>query len=795
MSVALPQLVPAAADPRPSAFGQSPSTGSNTAAMLQTEREKVRRLMHSLRDARVALKSEREARRRFETLYLDLKARAAVADASALSQPRPVSELVLDMPSGTSGWRSDERLALNPADAGSTVDKLVQMLDSAQSVHTESMLNDVLTRVMQRSRNLVGATRCTLYVANHSAKEMWSLVTDLQSDRLPGELSPTASVRVVESTALRFPMGAGLAGWCASTGQAVRVPDLYKDSRFHTEIDQQNPGSFTSTSSLCVPLFADGDKVPFAVMQMLNKVGADQFEQGDEEMLRTIAAHCYPAVQKCSLFVQLGKLLNSTKQLMTVVDMEKMIVAIMQRTGELLDCEHCCLFVVEETTGTLWSLRPRAESSGVHASRTKKYERVAFKLGQGVAGHVAATGLPVCYPAVDGEAELDVSIDEQLIGQPVKQALCQPILGNNGHVLGVMMCANKFHTPEAQFHEQDTELLRSLCQKASTSMEKCRLFIRLRSLMEGTQELNSERNLKTLIGSITVRAKELLNAERCTLFLLDNSGTELWSYVTDGTVIRVPLGQGIAGTVASTGEPFIVKDAYLDPVFDASVDKKTGFRTRAVMCYPITGEAGHVMGVLQMINKNEKVDEAAFFNEEDEELLHALCSHVGVTLTNSKLFDKINVLLKTASSLNSNKDTATLIGDMMGHARDLLECERATVFLVDEEKKQIYDQVGLQGLEQHEQGGAAGGFPGGMDDPFSMFEGLFGGGGGGGGFGGGGRGERQQQQRQRQQTFELNCTLNDAFKGKKYRVQFDRNAPCATCTGSGVQEGHTRESA
>ena len=121
---------------------------------------------------------------------------------------------------------------------------------------------------------------------------------------------------------------------------------------------------------------------------------------------------------------------------------------------------------------------------------------------------------------------------------------------------------------------------------------------------------------------------------------------------------------------------------------------------------------------------------------------------------------------------------------------------RAHEVLSDEEKKQVYDQLGLQGLEQHEQGGAAGGgggFPGGMDDPFSMFEGLFGGGFGGGGSGG--RGERQQQQRQQQQTFELNCTLNDAFKGKKYRVQFDRNAPCATCTGSGVQEGHTRESA
>ena len=345
MALALPALVPAPSSPQ-TVRAQVASSSADT--MLQAERDKVRRLMHSLRDARVALKSEREARRRFESLYLDLKARTSVQSAAQQQQqrhqqslPRPVSELVLDVPG-----RAGDRLALNATDTAGTVDRLVHMLDSAQTVHTESMLNDVLTRVMQRARDLVGASRCTLYVSNHGAKELWSLVTDLQTDRLPGEQSPTASVRVVGSTALRFPMAAGLAGWCASTGQSVQVADVYKDSRFHGEIDQQNM-NFTTGSSLCVPLIADGDKSTCAVIQVLNKVNGEQFDEGDEELLQTIAAHAYPAVQKCSLFVQLGKLLNSTKQLMTVVDMEKMIVAIMQRTGELLDCEHCCLFVVE----------------------------------------------------------------------------------------------------------------------------------------------------------------------------------------------------------------------------------------------------------------------------------------------------------------------------------------------------------------------------------------------------------------------------------------------------------------
>lgn len=342
MSVVLPPLSPLS-EPR---TVRAHAGASASDAMLQAERDKVRRLMHSLRDARVALKSEREARRKFESLYLDLKARMSAGEGQQQphQQPvqRPVSGLVLDAPA-----RFDGRLALTPAaDAGSTVEKLCRMLDSAQDAHTQTMLNDVLTRLMQRTRELVGATRCTLYVANHNAKEMWSLITDLQADRLPGEQTPKATVRVVESTALRFPLAIGLAGWTASTGQSVRIADAYKDSRFHAEIDQQFP-SFTTSSALCVPLFAGSDKKTCAVIQVLNKVGVDQFDEGDEEMLQTIAAHAWPAVQKCSIFAQLGKLLNSTKQLMTVVDMEKMIVGIMQRTGELLDCEHCYLFVVE----------------------------------------------------------------------------------------------------------------------------------------------------------------------------------------------------------------------------------------------------------------------------------------------------------------------------------------------------------------------------------------------------------------------------------------------------------------
>ena len=127
--------------------------------------------------------------------------------------------------------------------------------------------------------------------------------------------------------------------------------------------------------------------------------------------------------------------------------------------------------------------------------------------------------------------------------------------------------------------------------------------------------------------------------------------------------------------------------------------------------------------------------------------------------------------------------------DKGGDEKAFQAISRAHEILSDDEKRKIYDQFGMQGLEEHEQGQAAGAGAGqGGMDPFSMFESMF-----GGAFGSRDRGDGAR--RQRDQTFELNCTLNDAYNGKKYRVQFDRNAPCSQCTGTGVQDGHTRQSA
>ncbi len=97
--------------------------------------------------------------------------------------------------------------------------------------------------------------------------------------------------------------------------------------------------------------------------------------------------------------------------------------------------------------------------------------------------------------------------------------------------------------------------------------------------------------------------------------------------------IRIPLSTGLAGSVATTGQVINIRDAYDDDRFAATVDKRTGYRTKDVLCMPVYNREGNIIGVSQVINKKEGV-----FEREDEDLLRAFSSQIGVALENAQLY-------------------------------------------------------------------------------------------------------------------------------------------------------------
>jgi len=162
--------------------------------------------------------------------------------------------------------------------------------------------------------------------------------------------------------------------------------------------------------------------------------------------------------------------------------------------------------------------------------------------------------------------------------------------------------------------------------------------------------LGTPLDLDNLLELVLAKAADLLEADRATLYLIDDATGELVSrHVTGGTVqtIRLTVGDGIAGSVVKLGKPLRVRDAYKDKRFDRSWDDKSGYRTRAIMAVPMKNHVGRTIGVLQLLNKKS----GAEFTADDESLLASLATQAAISIDNARLFLSVvqkNVQLREA---------------------------------------------------------------------------------------------------------------------------------------------------
>ncbi|MGB5915779.1 MAG: GAF domain-containing protein, partial [Phormidesmis sp.] len=113
--------------------------------------------------------------------------------------------------------------------------------------------------------------------------------------------------------------------------------------------------------------------------------------------------------------------------------------------------------------------------------------------------------------------------------------------------------------------------------------------------------------LDELLETFTLKIGQILQAERTTIFVVDEDRQELYSKIAQGNSsdsleIRLPIGQGIAGYVAKTGEEVNIPDAYADERFSNTTDKQTGYRTRNILCMPVMSSDRKVVAVAQLLN-------------------------------------------------------------------------------------------------------------------------------------------------------------------------------------------------
>jgi K+-sensing histidine kinase KdpD len=173
-----------------------------------------------------------------------------------------------------------QELNRNAMSAKAQVDRLSLLIDASKIVNSAIDIDKLLRLILDVASRSINADRGTLYLVDHQAHELWSMVAQGND--------------VVE---IRLPMGKGLAGYVGETGEVVNIPDAYKDSRFNPEIDMKS--GYKTHNVLCMPM-RDKEGRIVGVFQFLNKLDGP-FGPEDEGFIDALSVHAAIAIENARL--------------------------------------------------------------------------------------------------------------------------------------------------------------------------------------------------------------------------------------------------------------------------------------------------------------------------------------------------------------------------------------------------------------------------------------------------------------------------------------------------------------
>jgi adenylate cyclase len=330
------------------------------------------------------------------------------------------------------------------------------------------------------------------------------------------------------------------------------------------------------------------------------------------------------SVERFSLLLDLSRALASE------LDLDRLLHTIVERTSEVLDADRCTLFIVDEERDEVWSRV--AQGDGISEVRVPRQV--------GIVGHVATTGETINVPEAYADPRFNRDVDKRT-GYHTRTILTMPVRNTAGVIIAFVQVLNK---RTGVFTDDDESLLGTICDHAAVALMNASLLDAHRKetaksnvLLDVMRSLSTKLEIDQLLESIVAKTTEVMQAERSSLFLVDRANNTLVSKVAEGTgEVRIPIGVGIAGYVAETGETVNIPDAYQDPRFNPDFDRQTGFRTHSILCMPMRNAEGGIVGVLQVLNKRGGV-----FTAEDEELLSAIGSQEVIAINNAHLFEEV----------------------------------------------------------------------------------------------------------------------------------------------------------
>ncbi len=189
------------------------------------------------------------------------------------------------------------------------------------------------------------------------------------------------------------------------------------------------------------------------------------------------------------------------------------------------------------------------------------------------------------------------------------------------------------HGPADTIHTREGPAM----QDESVTPEKQLDVASLWRLLNITRQLARPIELEAALSNVVEVARDVLAADRGTVFLYDQDRDELYLKVaTAEEEIRFAADKGIAGECAQSRLCINVSDCYNDSRFNREIDQQTGYKTRCLLSVPLIGIDEELVGVLQVLNKQDD----QVFGSIDEEIAMALGAQCAVTIQRANLIEE-----------------------------------------------------------------------------------------------------------------------------------------------------------
>ncbi len=379
------------------------------------------------------------------------------------------------------------------------------------------------------------------------------------------------------------------------------------------------------------------------------------------------------------------KVINQTLAMLDAqgfdVILEDMLKAITLKTGELLNADSTTIWLLDEEKEQLHTIVAQ-DKDGNLASK-----EIRIPMTAGIVGEVATSrkSINIPYDFFDDSRSEQAKIQYEKTGYRTYTMLTLPLVNKEkNELVAVVQQMNKKrkdvdpaapfeeHIEKPGFTEADIQVFREFEPSIRLILESSRSFYiatqrqrAANALIQATQALSKGGlDLEATLANVMDEAKKLMNADRSTLWLIDEEKDQLWTkLLVNGELQerRIPRNAGFAGNVATTGEPVLIPfDLYDHPdaATSKAFDQTTGYRTCSILCMPVRNADNKLIGVTQLINKIKQGYESRYdptetpypeapecwkasFNQTDEEFMKTFNIQAGVALQNAKLFAEV----------------------------------------------------------------------------------------------------------------------------------------------------------